>query len=185
MHDSQVNFCRTIREKFPLYFINQKVLDCGSLDINGSNRHLFINCQYLGIDIGAGRNVDVVTPIHLYKAKDNTYDTIISTECFEHDMFYKESLQNICRLLKPNGLFLFTCAGIGRPEHGTPRTTPKDSPFTTTSNIEEWQTYYKNLEEKDIREAIDIEQIFVKHEFSTNKEPSDLYFWGIKKDLGK
>ena len=39
-------------------FKNKKVLDIGSLDINGSNRFLFEDCNYLGIDVGEGKNVD-------------------------------------------------------------------------------------------------------------------------------
>ncbi len=177
MHEAQVNFCKLVQSQFPLYFMNQKVLDCGSLDINGNNRYLFSNCQYTGIDIGAGRNVDIVTPIHKYNAVDSSYDTIISTECFEHDIHYKESLKNICRMLKPGGLFLFTCAGIGRPEHGTLRSKPHDSPFTS-QEIGEWADYYKNLEEKDIRAAIDLDNIFIKYQFSGCFRTSRFIFLG-------
>lgn len=179
MHESQVNFCKSVKDQFPLYFMNIRVLDCGSLNINGTNRYLFTNCEYIGIDVGAGPNVDYVTPIHEFQYPSQNFDTIISSECFEHDMYYKESLKNIVRLLKPNGLFLFTCATTGRPEHGTLASKPQDSPFTVQKGT--WATYYKNLEERDIREAIDVDDIFRAYSFSTNKEPADLYFWGIKK----
>ena len=66
-----------------------------------------------------------------------------------------------------------TCATEGRAEHGTTRTIPKDSPFTTD--------YYLNLTEEDFRQAIDIEKTFSTFAFHTNENPNDLYFWGIKK----
>jgi SAM-dependent methyltransferase len=181
-HPQQQRFCTSIKDRFPIHFTSKNVLDCGSLDINGNNRYLFNNCEYLGIDVGSGKNVDIVIPIHEFNHPDESFDTIISTECFEHDMYYEKSLKNICRLLKSGGLFLFTCATIGRPEHGTIRTTPENSPLT--SNISEWSNYYKNLEESDIRNAINIEEIFSVFEFSIKKslkDPDDLYFWGIKK----
>lgn len=181
-HPQQQRFCFSVRDKHPMHFILKKVLDCGSLDINGNNRYLFNQCEYLGIDVGKGKNVDIVVPIHEFSYPNESFDTIISTECFEHDMYYEKSLQNICRLLKSGGLFLFTCATTGRPEHGTLRTTPENSPLT--SNISEWSNYYKNLEEKDIRRAINVEEIFLSFEFSLKKsvkDPDDLYFWGIKK----
>lgn len=46
----------------------------------------------------------------------NTFDTIISTECFEHDPEYSESLNKIYKMLKPDGLFCFTCASTNRME---------------------------------------------------------------------
>lgn len=178
-HKQQIDFCKSVKDIYSEYFQNKIVLDCGSLDINGNNRYLFENCNYLGIDIGIGKNVDIVSTIHEFLYTDESFDVIISTECFEHDMYYKQSLLNIIRLLKSNGLFLFTCATTGRAEHGTKQTSAQNSPLT--SAIEEWSNYYKNLEECDIREAIDIDDIFSKYQFSTNDITHDLYFWGIKK----
>jgi hypothetical protein len=67
-----------------------------------------------------------------------------------------------------------SCATTGRPEHGTKRTSPQDAPLI------EWD-YYKNLTEEDFREAFDLDKMFSKYEFSTNSQPYDLYFYGIKK----
>lgn len=178
-HLQQKQFCTTIKNRFPTFFINKNVLDCGSLDINGNNRYLFENCSYLGIDVGVGCNVDIITPIHEFQYPDSSFDFIISTECFEHDLYYEKSLKNICRLLKSGGMFLFTCATIGRKEHGTERTSPSDSPFT--SNIIEWSNYYKNLDEMDIRIALNIDEIFITYEFGVELSHHDLTFWGIKK----
>jgi SAM-dependent methyltransferase len=176
-HPQQIDFCMSVKNKYPIYFTNKRVLDCGSLDINGNNRYLFTDCWYLGIDVSEGNNVDFVIPIHKFNYPNESFDVIISTECFEHDMYYEKSLKNICRLLKPNGLFLFTCATDGRGEHGTQRTTPENSPMTALSN------YYKNLNQNDIMNCIDIDKIFIQYEFSTNNNPCDLYFWGIKKNI--
>ncbi|NCA17699.1 MAG: class I SAM-dependent methyltransferase, partial [Betaproteobacteria bacterium] len=131
-HPAQREFCERVRDRFLSKFQDPDavILDCGSLDINGNNRYLFASDDYLGIDVGAGKNVDRVCPIHLFDAPDETYDIIISTECFEHDRWYPESMQNITRMLKRGGLFLFTCATTGRPEHGTTRSEPDSAPFT-------------------------------------------------------
>ena len=145
-------------------------MDCGSLDVNGNNRYLFTDCDYTGIDLGPGRNVDIVSPIHEFEG--GPYDTIISTECFEHDKHYKASIKNIIRMLRPGGLFLFTCATTGRPEHGTTRTNKRSSPFTND--------YYKNLTEKDIREAIGCMCAFTHYQFKVNKIAKDIYFYGLK-----
>ena len=178
-HQTQYNFCRSVRLRYPEYFENIKALDCGSLDINGSEKHLFQDCEDIGIDIHEGKNVDIVSAIHEFNYPDEYFDTIISCECSEHDIYYPESFKNICRLLKPNGLFMFTCATTGRPEHGTSKNSPESSPFTST--IMSWKNYYKNLEEDDIRKVMDVEGIFSEYGFSVNDESHDLYFYGIKK----
>lgn len=176
-HYQQRVFLEKVKRMYPNYFLGKKVLDVGSLDINGSNKSLFVQCDYIGIDVAEGKNVNVVTPAHKFECEDEVFDVVISSECFEHDMYYKESLKNIYRVLKKGGLFLFTCATTGRPEHGTRRTSPQDAPLL--QDIEEWQDYYKNLEEKDIVEVLDY-SLFMRSKFEIGYETCDLYFWGIK-----
>lgn len=174
-HPEQQQWIQEVCNRFPTSFQSKCVLDVGSLDINGSNRSWFNNCIYYGIDLGIGKNVDFVcsghefNPRHFNLAFDQ-FDTIISTECFEHDAHYEDTLKNICNLLKAEGLFTFTCATTGRAEHGTNRTDTYSSPFTLT--------YYKNLTEEDIRKAIDVDAVFSSYSFDVLK--TDLRFWGVK-----
>jgi autotransporter strand-loop-strand O-heptosyltransferase len=181
-HREQKDFCLKVKEKFADFFRNKKVLDIGSLDINGNNKDLFENCNYLGLDVGEGKNVDVVSVGHLFDGPDKYYDTIISTEVFEHDMFYEDTIKNIMRMLKPGGLFLFTCAAPGRPEHGTRRCGEECAPLLIQIS-ESWADYYKNLEESHIRKIENFNQTFPDCYFEVNNDcyiPSDLYFYGIK-----
>jgi SAM-dependent methyltransferase len=168
-HQQQTDFCKRL------------VLDIGSLDVNGNNQHLFDDCLYLGVDLLPGKNVDLATKGHELSLPDESVDVVVSTECFEHDRFYQLTLKNIVRILKPGGLFMFTCATTGRPEHGTWQTTPEDAPFT--QQFGEWASYYRNIEESDIRSALDVDAIFGQYEFSANVESHDLYFWGVKKGV--
>ena len=170
-HQQQKDFCKYVKELHP-YKFKGSVLDIGSQDINGNNRYLFDQCDYIGIDLNEGANVDEIASGHNFKHEP--FDIVISTECLEHDKYWALTLQNIANnLLKKGGLFIMTCATEGRAEHGTTRTSPKDSPFTTD--------YYLNLTEEDFRQAIDIEKTFSSFAFITNENPNDLYFWAIKK----
>ena len=180
-HLEQKQFCTSVKLRFSEYFKNCFVLDIGSLDINGNNQYLFENYHYIGIDVAAGKNVDIVSKGHELALPDATFDVVISTECLEHDQYWDKTIRNAIRLLKPGGLFLITCATTGRPEHGTRRTSPQDAPLL--QNQGEWSDYYKNLEESDIRHAIDIESTFSHYEFSTNTKSFDLYFFGLKKGV--
>ena len=176
-HPAQQDFVKSIKEKFPTYFTNVRVLDIGSLDINGNNKYLFDNkSKYLGIDIGMGNNVDIVCRAHEFIDYFG-FNTIISTECFEHDEYLQKTLLNTVKLLKSGGLFLFTCATTGRNEHGTKRLETYSSPFTSLLDSD----YYKNVTVDDIKDNINIDITFSPHEFIINMDAHDLYFWGIKK----
>lgn len=177
-HQAQRDFFIKLKKNFHSRFENCSVLDVGSLDINGNNRYLFENYTYIGIDVGFGRNVDVVSKGHEYKS-ETKFDIVISSECFEHDMFYRETIKNCIDLTKSGGLFTFTCASTGRPEHGTRKTSRQDAPLL--EEYGDWYDYYKNLTEQDIREVIDIDSTFSRYEFEYNPIAFDLYFWGIKK----
>jgi len=180
-HQQQIDFCMSVKQILPEFFSKRIVLDIGSLDINGNNQYLFNDCQYIGVDLLPGRNVDFTSKGHELNLPSDSVDVVISSECFEHDQHYADTLKNIVRMLKPGGLLLFTCATTGRPEHGTRRTTPMDAPFTHHFN--DWGDYYKNLEESHIREVLEIEGVFSAFQFSVCDETHDLYFWGIKKGV--
>ena len=172
-HPEQQIFCKSVRDMHPEKFTNCDVLDVGSMDINGNNRYLFTPpFSYTGIDLGSGTNVDIISPGHLY-SPNKKYDVVISTECFEHDTFWRQTIRNCIKLTKPEGIFLFSCAAVGRQEHGTTRTSPKDSPFTND--------YYHNLTEMEILSIEGFAESFSKFSFSKNNNTKDLYFYGIRK----
>lgn len=195
-HSTQQDFINYVKEKFPDHFENSKVLEVGSLDINGSMRSFFSNCDYLGIDVGEGKGVDLVVQGQEYDAPDNTFDVCSSGECFEHNPYWAETFSNMVRMCKSGGLVFFTCATTGRPEHGTSKTDKNSSPLTVNIG---WE-YYRNLDEQDFRESFEesFNEIFSEYEFHSTVDydnPTDfiknmrtyinpcedLYFWGIKK----
>jgi SAM-dependent methyltransferase len=176
-HIQQRDFIDKIKRRSPKYFSNQTVLEIGSLNINGTVRDFFENCEYVGLDVAEGNGVDVVCEGQNYDAPDNSYDVVCSAECFEHNPYWLETFENMIRLCKPGGFVFFTCATEGRPEHGTSRSTPLDSPLTVDQG---WE-YYRNLNESDFQQFINFDDQFKYYGFEVNDESKDLYFWGIKK----
>jgi len=179
MHEQAIKFTVFVKEILNSYFNEKIVLDVGSGDINGNNRFLFENCSYEGNDVIQANNVTIVSKTKDLYFNDEFFDTIISTECFEHDPEYKESFLKIYKMLKPNGLFLFTCASTGRPEHGTRRTSPNNS-YGTMGNMEDMIDYYKNLTEMDLNEILPLNTLFSVWDTYYNSISCDLYFVGIK-----
>jgi SAM-dependent methyltransferase len=183
MHPEATKFVEFVRNILSDYFIHKKVLDVGAGDINGNNKYLFTDCEYNSNDVMEAKNVTIVSKTKDLPFDNETFDTIISTECFEHDPTYEESLIKIYDMLKNDGLFVFTCAGFGRAEHGTRRTTPECS-YGTIAQIEGMQDYYKNLLIKDINNVLDLDNKFSYWNSYYNFKSKDLYFIGIKNNEG-
>ena len=180
MHKEARDFTLFVKRIFNDFFFGKVVLDVGSGDINGNNRFLFENCVYNGNDVIPANNVTIVSKTKDLPFQNNSLDTIVSTECFEHDPEYKESLIKIYNMLKPDGLFCFTCASTNRPEHGTKRTSPTES-YGTIGNLEDMSDYYKNLTEIDLNDVLSLNSLFSVWDTYYNNVSKDLYFLGIKK----
>ncbi len=173
-HKAQQDFIATVRREFPDYFVGKRVLEVGSLDINGSIRALFSNCDYVGIDVAAGVGVDVVCEGQNYDAPDNSYDVVISCEVMEHNPYWPQTMKNMIRLCNPGGIVIMTCATLGRREHGTARTSPDASPLT----VELGWNYYRNLTIRDFHKEGATKGL--AYAFSYDWESRDLYLVGFK-----
>ena len=99
------------------------ILDLGSQDINGSYRSLFDQSpwRYIGVDLSAGPNVDVVLrdPYAWKELSAASADVVISGQTFEHTEFFWETMLQIARVLKTNGLCCILAPSSG-PEHRYP-----------------------------------------------------------------
>lgn len=99
------------------------IVDLGSQDFNGSYRPLFDRppWRYLGIDMAAGPNVDVVLrdPYDWQELAPASADVVISGQTFEHTEWFWETARQIARLLKPGGLCCIIAPSSG-PEHRYP-----------------------------------------------------------------
>jgi SAM-dependent methyltransferase len=116
MHKEAKEFTEFAKQLFPSYFEEKTVLDVGSGDINGNNRYLFNKCSYFANDVIEAPNVNIVCKTKDLPFSKDTMDTIISTECFEHDPEYKASLKKIVSILKPGGLFLSLTPAFPSPK---------------------------------------------------------------------
>ena len=176
-HGNQQDFCLMVKKLYPEYFTGKTVLDVGSLDVSfppfppGNNKILFTDCDYIGLDIGEGKNVDVVCAIEDY-APQKRFDVVISTEMLEHAVNWQSALERMYELLKSGGLFLLTCAGEGRSEHGTTENAAWASPHTNN--------YYCNVSDRMFSAVID-PNLFDVYYLKNDKQNFDLQFYGIKK----
>lgn len=84
-----------------------EVADLGSFDVNGTYRPLIEpDRSYTGIDIEAGKNVDVVITDYHIPVEDNHFDALISGQCFEHVKNPFKLMAEVGRVVKPGGIVI-------------------------------------------------------------------------------
>ncbi len=117
MHDT----CQRCGECFAKVYgkAGFRVLDVGSRSVNGSLRNAFEECkmEYIGVDMEAGANVDVVIkPGEKLPFEDGSFDLVISTSCFEHDPCPMLTFREMSRVVRLGG-FIYANAPTGGVYH--------------------------------------------------------------------
>ena len=116
MHLTCMKWLEYCQRKYPEYFNNCGVLEMGSMNINGSVRPYFKNCEYIGVDWKPGLDVDVVSLVHKIRFRKK-FKTIISCSMLEHDPYWEKSLIKMIDLLADNGALFLSWGGIGNAPH--------------------------------------------------------------------
>ncbi|WP_207537472.1 class I SAM-dependent methyltransferase [Sabulicella rubraurantiaca] len=100
----------------------KRVLDLGSLDVNGSLRDVAPpGTDYEGADLAPGRGVDIVVEAGAeLPFPPESFDACVSTSCFEHDGVFWETICRIARMMRPGGLIYINSPSNG-PYHAYPR----------------------------------------------------------------
>lgn len=116
MHAEVQQFLSKLKAENPEVFKGKRVLELGSLNINGSPREFFEDCEYVGVDRQAGNGVDVVCRAHEYTSRKK-FDVVVSTEMLEHDKYADKTIENAWKLLKKGGWLIGTAANVNRAPH--------------------------------------------------------------------
>lgn len=122
---SSVSCIRFFQEHLSAKEVTGKsVLEVGSYDINGSPRMAIEPlrpAKYVGVDRHAGKGVDKI----LVDLKDlerefgrNSFDLVVSSEFLERVEDWKGTIQQMKRIVMPEGLVLLTVRAPGFPKNG-------------------------------------------------------------------
>jgi SAM-dependent methyltransferase len=174
-HAEQIHFFKLVFEIFPSIF-SKKVLDIGSLEINGGPHRLLKAQEYIGVDIASGPNISLVSAGEEVSLPTGYFDASISSECFEHNPNWRATLHNMIRMTKNGGAVVFSCASTYRPEHGTSRS---DGGRAAPLAVQSGKEYYRNVTRRDVVRCLDA-SLFDRRFLFRNYVSKDLYFIGLK-----
>lgn len=118
MNGATLIFCRKTGFKR-----GDKVLDVGSMDVNGTVRDNFLAAgEYVGIDMREGKCVDRVM-----KAEDlpnhftpGYFDIVVSSNTLEHVEFWREAIRGMWTVLKTGGNICIVTPTKEKGRHGYP-----------------------------------------------------------------
>ena len=97
------------------------VLDIGSIDINGSPRHLF-DCEYTGVDRVEGKNVDVVRrgEDYILEYEGSGHDVLLCLNTMEHTNNFWHLSECIRLHLEKGSYYFMSVPTVGFPVHQQP-----------------------------------------------------------------
>ncbi len=115
MHSSAIESFKLFNETYLSSLNNLNIIEIGSQNVNSSVKKLLDqNCNYTGIDIAPGDNVDIVLKDpYKFPIEDNSIDVVISISTFEHVDFFWLTFLEILRILKKDGIFFLNVPSNG------------------------------------------------------------------------
>jgi len=122
MHDSAYRIGELVMRTYS-DLANAKVLEIGSLNINGCLRDVAApTTNYVGLDFKQGPSVDmVVAPGDDYPVENGSFDLVMASSVFEHDPRFWDTFLQMCRAARRGGHIY-----INAPANGTVHRYPLD-----------------------------------------------------------
>lgn len=156
-------FLRKLMEKQEF----EKVLEVGSLDVNGNVKEYVTFKNYIGTDMREGRNVEIVINGHNLtdKFEKESFDLVICFDTFEHDDKFWLTLEQMKKVLKTGGYLIIGAPGRNCPQHDHPNDYWRFMPSS-------FEFFFEDMEDTYLEKQTDDQS----HIFE-----DEIYGWGRKK----
>lgn len=119
MNNIDNDWLERVKGRRPELFTGKKILELGSLDVNGSVREVWPeDVAWTGVDWKEGKNVDVVCVAQDTQFAPEEFDSIVSVNMLEHDPYWRESWAHNVPALKQGGIVFLGWAVRESAKHG-------------------------------------------------------------------
>lgn len=121
MRESIKQLVKIAAETLP---VAEPIVEFGSLQVPGQEefadmRPFFPNKEYIGCDVRRGPGVDRIADLHSIAMPAESVGTILVLDTLEHVEYPREALEQVYRVLKPEGITLITSV-MNFPIHDYP-----------------------------------------------------------------
>lgn len=122
MHAESLTLMAQQLDRLPkMSMIGKKVLDVGSININGSYRELVesLGATYTGLDVQSGPNVDIIADDpYRYPFPRESFDAVLCGNALHNMEAFWLVIPEMVRVLKPGGLIAVVAVTWNRPKAG-------------------------------------------------------------------
>jgi len=121
MRESIKEFVEICAKTLPSY---EPIYEFGSFQVSGQEgfadlRPLFPGREYIGADLRKGPGVDIILNLHHIDLPPKSVGTVLILDTLEHVEFPRKAIENIHRILKPNGILIISSV-MNFPIHDYP-----------------------------------------------------------------
>ena len=121
MRESIKQLVKIVAETLP---VAEPIVEFGSLQVPGQEkfadmRPFFPNKEYIGCDMRRGPGVDCIADLHNIAMPAESVGTLLVLDTLEHVEYPREALEQVYRVLKPDGITLITSV-MNFPVHDYP-----------------------------------------------------------------
>lgn len=121
MRRSIKQLVKIVAETLP---VTEPIVEFGSLQVPGQEnfadmRPFFPKKEYIGCDMRRGPGVDCIADLHNIAMRTESVGTILVLDTLEHVEYPRKALEQVYRVLKPDGITLVTSV-LNFPIHGYP-----------------------------------------------------------------
>ena len=115
MHDTAAAFGAAFFRSYVDAIERPRILEIGAGDVNGSLRGCAPSAaQYTGADLEAGPGVDLVlADPYTYPFDAESFDTVLSSSCLEHDPMFWLGFAEMCRVVRSGGFIYLNAPSNG------------------------------------------------------------------------
>lgn len=147
-----------------------RVLDVGSLDVNGHLRKFFPDSTYVGVDMRDGENVDVVCNGHdlVTRFGEASFDLVLCFDTLEHDDRFWQTWEQCRAVCKVGGFVALGVPGRNHPQHDHPR---------------DYWRFMPHAFEDYFLQGLDDTRLEIQTDDPAHQHEDEIYGWGRRRRI--
>jgi SAM-dependent methyltransferase len=148
VHQGNIDWLKDLNTRFASELREARLLELGSLNVNGTARDYLHVKKWVGIDKEGGPDVDIICSAIQTRFPPESFDVILCTSMLEHDPDWRASLFWNLQWLKKGGLFFLSWGAEGNQHH-------LPEPWAPVPAADVWDWMLDQLHQENLTACLD------------------------------